>query len=234
MTKSPKPRKKRKWLTYCSWSIAAIVVAWFLGNWIALHRASKSDLDAFLVLGGSIRREVYVANFEKQYPEVPVLISAGSPPPCILSVFERSQTPIEKVWLENCARSTFGNFFFSLPILESWNAKKVMLITSPTHLPRARWLAQIILGSHGIWVETYAVTEKGIPANTESTLKTILDVVRSSAWTIVSQFYSPSCPKLTALADVKMEEWSDRDFNCEYQYDLQVKTLGQPLRGIKN
>lgn len=97
----------------------------------------RKPVDTFLVLGGSINREIYVAKLATQYPDTPILISHGSDDPCIFLIFQREQAPMEKVLLEKCAESTFENFFFSLPTLNKWNAHKVKLITSATHLPRA-------------------------------------------------------------------------------------------------
>ena len=78
--------------------------------------------DAFLVLGGSINREIYAAQLAKVYPHTPILISHGSEEPCISLLFQRTNAPISQVWLENCAESTFDNFFFRFhPYLESRN-----------------------------------------------------------------------------------------------------------------
>lgn len=176
--------------------------------------------DVFLVLGGSINREIYVARLAKQYPNMPILISQGSDDPCILLIFQREQAPIDNVWLEKCAESTFGNFFFTAPILKTWHAKKVKLITSQTHLPRAKLLAEIILGSQGIAVDLDIAPETGIPGNDESIFKTTIDVTRSLFWAFMSQTISPSCSKLTKLTDVDFATWQKTGFVCERQADL--------------
>lgn len=124
---------------------------------------------------------------------------------------------MQNIWLEKCADSTFGNFYYSLPILQQWQVHKIKLLTSQTHLPRAKWLAQILLGAQGIWVETEIVPEQGIPGNRESTLKTGLDVARSLGWAIVSQFYTPRCAAVLPLSQVDMASWRQRGFDCEHQ-----------------
>jgi uncharacterized SAM-binding protein YcdF (DUF218 family) len=95
-----------------------------------LQTAASGPTDAFFVLGGSIRREMYVAELAKQHPETRVLISQGSEDPCILLVFQREQAPIRQVWLEKCADSTFDNFYFNIPLFNRWGVRKVKLITS--------------------------------------------------------------------------------------------------------
>jgi len=190
---------------------------WFTRNAIVLQAASTRSVDAFFVLGGSIRREIYVAELSKQFPEVPILISRGSQDPCILLIFQRTQAALNNVWLEKCASSTFTNFYFSLPILQQWQVHKVRLITSQTHLPRALWVAQILLGSHGIWVELAIVPEQGVPGNQESWLKTGVDVARGATWAIISQFYTPKCNKIIPLKYVNLSTWQQSGFQCEYQ-----------------
>ncbi len=197
-------------------SLCLILGIWMINNGMVLQKASQGKVDALFVLGGSITREIYVAELAKQYPETPILISSGSKDPCIWLIFQRANAPMQNVWLEKCADSTFTNFVFSLPILQEWQADKIKLITSPTHLPRAKWLAQIMLGSHGIWVEPDIVKEiDGTPANRESFILTIFDVTRGLLWAVFGQFYSPKCTELTLLTEVNLPEWRQRGFKCE-------------------
>ena len=196
--------------------LCLILGIWLINNGIILQKASQGPVDVFLVLGGSITREIYVAELAKQYPEIPIIISGGSKDPCILLIFRRANAPMQNVLLEKCAKTTFQNFFFSLPILSERQVHKIKLITSPTHLPRAKWLAQIILGSHGIWVEPDIVKEvDGTPGNRESFLLTAFDVFRSLLWSSISQFYSPKCTDLQRLTEVNLPEWRQRGFKCE-------------------
>ena len=201
-------------------SLCAVLGIWLIFITITLLNASSSPVDGFFVLGGSITREIYVAQEAKKSPETPILISRGSQDPCIRLIFQREVAPVQNVWLEHCADSTFENFFYGIPILRRLGVHKVMLITSPTHLPRAKWLAQILLGAHGIWVEPVIVEEKGIPGNRESWLKTGADVTRSLLWAGLSQFIQPECSNVTRLPEVNMQHWQQRGFRCERQGNL--------------
>ncbi|AUB39878.1 putative SAM-binding protein YcdF, DUF218 family [Nostoc flagelliforme CCNUN1] len=194
-----------------------VLGAWLIFTTITLVFASSQPVDGFFVLGGSIRRETYVAQQAKQYPQTPILISHGSPDPCIWLIFQAELARLQNVWLENCANSTFENFYYGIPILRRWGVHKVMLITSPSHLPRAKWMAQILLGAHGIWVETDIVEELGVPGNRESWAKTGLDVTRSLFWAIFSQIIQPQCSNVTRLTEVDMQAWENRGFHCEHQ-----------------
>lgn len=196
--------------------------AWLIFTTITLVFASSQPVDAFFVLGGSIRRETYVAQQAKQYPQTPILISHGSPDPCIWLIFQAELAGLQNVWLENCANSTFENFYYGIPILRRWGVHKVMLITSPSHLPRAKWMAQILLGAHGIWVEPDIVEEQSASGNQEFFIKTGLDIARSLLWAVFSQVIQPKCPKLIPLAAVDIDAWNNSGFVCQEQRQLQL------------
>jgi uncharacterized SAM-binding protein YcdF (DUF218 family) len=203
-----------------SYGLYFILGTWLIFTTITLVFASLQPVDAFFVLGGSIRRETYVAQKSKQYPQTPILISHGSPDPCIRLIFQPELTRLQNVWLEKCANSTFENFYYGIPILRRWGVHKVMLITSPSHLPRAKWMAQILLGAHGIWVESEIVQELGVPGNRESWVKTALDLTRSLFWAILSQIIQPQCSNVIKLTEVDLQAWEHRGFNCEHQGGL--------------
>ncbi|MBD0268024.1 MAG: YdcF family protein [Cyanobacteria bacterium Co-bin8] len=209
------------------WLLLGCLLAFSLGLMLrlgTLHQAASQPVDAVLVLGGSVQREIQVAQRRRANasgdPVIPILISQGSADPCIRQLFQRQGTSLQDVWLEKCAQSTFDNFRFSLPILQQWGINHVRLVTSQSHLPRAQWLGQIMLGAHGIWVEVDAVAETGRPGNQENRLKTTLDLGRSLIWAVVSQVYRPRCPEVIPLVGVDLEAWQAKGFKCEHQADL--------------
>lgn len=187
---------------------------------VRLPANSAKPVDGVLVLGGSIKREIYAAQLANQNPELPFIISQGSEAPCLWLIFQREDAPKNKVWLEQCSRSTFDNFFFCVTLLRQWGVHKVKLITSESHLPRAKWLAQIHLGALGMAVEVDPVQETGVPGNQESTLKTSLDVARSLIWGVFSQIIKPPCFDIISLADVNMADWEEKGFVCEHQGEI--------------
>lgn len=213
-------KKKKRVVFFVAVLVALGLLGWLLNNMRRLELARDRPLDAILVLGGSIKREIYAAKLAKQYPDVPILISQGADPPCVWLIFDRANAPMQEVWLERCATSTFDNYQFTCPLLQQWGAKHVKIITSPTHLPRAKWLGQIILGSHGMWVEMDLVEEQGVPGNREFWGKTALDVTRSLAWAGISQVHSPQCHDVQPLTAVDMDRWEREGFTCEHQGNL--------------
>ncbi|MDM9383332.1 YdcF family protein [Chlorogloeopsis sp. ULAP01] len=204
--------------------LSLLLSIWLVFITITLVSASSKPVDALFVLGGSIRREIYVAKLTKYYPQTQILISQGSADPCIWLIFQRELAPMNNVTLEKCADSTFDNFYYGIPILRRWNVHKVMLITSPTHLPRAKWLGQILFGAHGMWMETEIVQELGIPGNREFWVKTGLDMTRSLLWAGLSQIIQPQCLEVKRLEDVDMETWQRQGFRCERQGNLNLQS----------
>ncbi|EKU99628.1 hypothetical protein Lepto7375DRAFT_1691 [Leptolyngbya sp. PCC 7375] len=201
--------------------LVAVTIATLIA-FSSLWPASQRPTDAYLVLGGSIRREMYMAQLASTFStEIPILVSAGSAEPCIRLLFEQARASLNQVWLENCAESTFGNFVYSVPILERWGARHVTLVTSGSHTFRAVTLARILFGAQGIWVEPLIVDEIGIPGNQETTLKSTLDISRSLLWAFVAQVHRPTCHRLTPLTAVNLEQWRQKGFKCEHQAGIE-------------
>jgi uncharacterized SAM-binding protein YcdF (DUF218 family) len=209
----------RKYTRFFSLIAVGMISIWVLAVGWRLTVAARLPVDAYLVLGGSIRREMFMA--QQAIAPQPILISAGSQAPCIRLLFEQAQAPLANVWLENCAKSTFGNFFFSLPWLKHRQVRHVGLVSSGTHLSRALGMGRILLGSHGIWVTPIDVPEIGRPGNQETRLKTTLDMMRSLAWAIVSQAYQPHCQNIIALESVNLDQWRQTGFKCEHQAGIE-------------
>ncbi len=209
--------------------LIGVMLIRLLTHVMLLNSAATQPVDLFLVLGGSIKREIYVSKLAQEYPNTRILISTGSDDPCVVKLFERNQAPMQQVWLEKCADSTFGNFVFSQPILSQWRVHHVKLITSATHLPRAKWMAQLILGAHGIWVEPELVEETGIPGNQESAIKTGLDVIRAVVWAFVSQVVQIPCFDVVPLPEVNLKQWCQDGFQCERQANIDPKSICQPF-----
>lgn len=223
LTRKLKLRKILKRLALVPILIFSITTFSLGGNLLKASQNASQPVTAYLVLGGSIMREIYVAQLVHFNPNIPVIISQGSDAPCVFLIFQRERSNMDNVWLENCARSTFTNFVFSTPILKQWGVKKVGVITSETHLPRASLLSRIMLNSQGIALDLNAIEEeRGISANVENKLKTIVDVTRSLGWAFVSQFVSLPCLNVTKLTEVDLNYWYKKGFGCERRAKLKI------------
>ncbi|TVQ52368.1 MAG: YdcF family protein [Spirulina sp. DLM2.Bin59] len=208
--------------------ILGLILTFSLALGLRLAQGAGQPIDTVFVLGGSIRREMVAAEGAKTHPERRILISSGSPPPCTFLVFAREQSLSDRIWLETCARSTFENFYYSTPILHRWGARHVQLLTSPSHLPRALWLARIHLGIQGIWVSLEPVEETGVPGNEETVVKTILDVGRSLLWAVVSLGVKPGCDRTFPLITVDINAAIATGFDCEHQGQIKEFLANPP------
>jgi uncharacterized SAM-binding protein YcdF (DUF218 family) len=179
--------------------------------------AYNSPVEAFLVLGGTPNREIFVAKLAKQTPPVKVLISGGSESPCIWLIFEKHTAPKDNVWMERCSHNTFENFYYSTPILESWGVHKVLLITDKPQDERALPMAKLILGAHGMWVNLMLVPNSGGQA---SRYPVAINYLAGAAWGIASQLWQPHCKNLIHLPDVNMSEWYQKGFYCAPQAEV--------------
>ncbi|GAB1543800.1 hypothetical protein NUACC21_64760 [Scytonema sp. NUACC21] len=137
---------------------------------------------AILVLGGStskLEREKFTANFAYNYPHLPIWISGGSPPTITKQVFRKAGIDTKRLHLDYRAQNTLENFTTLVDDLENSGIKSVYLITSDYHMPRARVIGEIILGSRGIEFQPVPVPSGTSPEPIE---KSIRDGVRAIVW----------------------------------------------------
>lgn len=160
-------------------------VFWLAWTWFLWWQASLEPPSWIVVLGGGIGREMLAARLAQYYPNLPIILSSGSPLPCVYRVFvEEEGVDWRRVKVDFRAVDTLTNFTTLLPYLQSNQPRKVFMITESGNLPRALVLAWIIWGSRGIAIEPLLV--KGI-GHHESWLKTFADSTRAIAWVMFGE-----------------------------------------------
>lgn len=163
------------------WLVTLGLILPLLG-WSA-YRQIKSTLtpaEAIVVLGGALDREAFAANFAQRHPHLPIWVSSGSNPEYAEWLFlEEAGIPSTRLHLNYDAVDTVTNFTTLIEDLKAQRIEKIYLITSSYHMPRARVIGEIILGSQGIVFEPVAVPSQ-IPA--EPWRKTVRDGVRAMVW----------------------------------------------------
>ncbi|NJK34578.1 MAG: YdcF family protein [Oscillatoriales cyanobacterium SM2_2_1] len=137
--------------------------------------------EAILVLGGSPGREQFAAEFARRHPDLPVIVSSGSPREYTLSVFARAGVARDRLFLDYRATDTVTNFTTALETLEKFQTTSVYVITDEFHMPRARTIGSIVLGSRGIRMQPLTVTSS---IAKEEPIKTLRDGVRSVVWLV--------------------------------------------------
>lgn len=134
---------------------------------------------AMLVLGGEPRREHFAAQFAQAHPDMPIWVSSGSPKEYADWVFETAGISPHRIHLDYRAVDTVTNFTTLVERLKQHQIQSVYLITSDDHMQRARWIGEIILGSHGIDIRPVPFVSG---RNPEPTSKMVRDVARSLLW----------------------------------------------------
>jgi uncharacterized SAM-binding protein YcdF (DUF218 family) len=154
--------------------------------WLGYQESHKDYVQpqAVLVLGGStsqLERERFTAKFVREYPNLPIWISGGSPPQSTQNVFAKAGVDTKRLRLDYEAVDTVTNFTTLVDELQANGIKSVYLITSDYHMRRARVIGEIVLGSRGIHLNPVPVPSQQTQEPVE---KSIRDGARALIWVI--------------------------------------------------
>ncbi|WP_052055445.1 YdcF family protein [Myxosarcina sp. GI1] len=146
---------------------------------IATARFFQPQPQAILTLGGSPQREEFTAWFAQFYPSLPIWVSSGFSEAVSRQIFRDAGISSERVHLDNRATDTVTNFTTLVADFKSQNIQHLYLITSDYHLPRAKAIGYIVLGSQGIAFTPIAVASEEPP---EAKIKIRRDTARALLW----------------------------------------------------
>ncbi len=137
---------------------------------------------AIVVLGGEVNRENFAARMAQQYPDLPVWVSSGTNPEYAEWVFlEQGGIERDRLHLDYRAVDTVTNFTTLVGDLEASGIHKIYLVTSRSHMRRARIIGEIVLGSRGIVMAPVTVPSEMAQ---EPLKKSIRDGVRAFLWLV--------------------------------------------------
>ncbi|HMD89574.1 MAG TPA: YdcF family protein [Anaerolineaceae bacterium] len=168
-----------RWISY--WLASSL-------EWQYLPLKNIPTTDAIVVLGGGTEpaqfprstvelnsagnRVIYAADLYKQGKAPNILLSGGSinlldnrgtstPATEMANVLEMIGVPDSALWLQTASQNTHEDAVFSLDLLKQKGVKRILLVTSALHMPRAMALFR----NHGVEVipapTDYAVTQTG-------------------------------------------------------------------------
>jgi uncharacterized SAM-binding protein YcdF (DUF218 family) len=137
--------------------------------------------EAVLVLGGATEREVFAAEFAQAHPDLSVWVSSGSNLEYSEWVFNKAGISPDRVHRDYQAVDTVTNFTTLADKLKAEGIDSLYLITSDYHMPRAKVIGEIVLGSRGITFEPIEVPS-GQAA--EPMDKVIRDGARAVLWVV--------------------------------------------------
>lgn len=144
---------------------------------IASHIAPRPQL--IFILGGGIDREELAAQIAQYYPNLDIWISSGVEKQESQRAFQKASIPESRIHRDYSATDTVTNFTTLVDKFQNSNIHHIFLITSDFHMPRARAIAVLVLGSRGI-----TFTPLTVPSNKpkESSVRIIRDSIRSLLW----------------------------------------------------
>jgi len=162
-------------------------IALSIGSWAQADR----KVPAILVLGGAEDREWFAARLAQQMPTARIYVSSGSPEDYARYVFEKSGISLERVHLDYRAADTVTNFTTMVEPLLADGVTDVYLVTSTFHMPRARAIGTIVLGSRGLAIHPEPVPTPHAP---EPAGKIARDSLRSLLWLVTGAAPSKALP----------------------------------------
>lgn len=170
-------KKFRLLLLLITTILTSIVAVIFSNLAIAKYQIPKPQ--AILTLGGGHQREVFTAEFARWRPQLPIWVSTGSKEIRAREIFQRAGVDNRRIYLDRRATDTVTNFTTLVKDFKQQNIKHIYLITSDFHLPRAKAIAFMILGSQGI---AYTPISLATDRKPEPIIKIMRDVTRSFFW----------------------------------------------------
>ncbi|NEO98497.1 MAG: YdcF family protein [Symploca sp. SIO2E9] len=160
---------------------------------LAIAHYQAPHPQAILTLGGGIDREKFTAKFAQTHPSLEIWVSTGIDPKTAKIIFQTAAIPNRRLHLDRRAVDTVTNFTSLVADFKSRNIKHLYLITSGFHMPRAKAIAIIVLGSQGITFTPVSVPSKEV---TESWLRILRDIGRSLIWIFTGHTGASLNPKL--------------------------------------
>ncbi|MBD2292362.1 YdcF family protein [Anabaena sphaerica FACHB-251] len=164
---------------------AAVGLSLFLFSIIPIRIAIASYYaphpQAILTLGGGTERETFTAEFAQEHSHLDIWVSSGTPQAEALAIFGNVSIPTERIHLDYRAVDTVTNFTTLVHDFQKRHIQHIYLITSDFHIPRAKTIATIVLGSQGI-----TFTPISIPSEQprESIVRIVRDGGRSLLWIV--------------------------------------------------
>lgn len=174
-----KPRHQRKKLFLKFALLLAMLSLGYKGI-----RSYFQEPDAILVLGGSVVREQFAADFARQHNHLDIWISGGSNPEYAQWLFTEAGISLRRLHLDYEAVDTVTNFTTLVDEFKARGIDSVYLITSDDHMRRAQVIGQIVFGSRGIEYKPLSVPSGREP---EPMAKVFRDGARAVFWVMTGK-----------------------------------------------
>jgi uncharacterized SAM-binding protein YcdF (DUF218 family) len=171
-------RLKQNWMLWLAGLILALLLTIPLR--LAITHYQTPQPQAILTLGGGSSREEFTALFAQYYPDMKIWVSSGIAPHKAREIFQAADIPAHRLHLDYRATDTVTNFTTLVEVFQQQQIQHIFLVTSKSHMPRAKAIATIVLGSRGIAFTPVSAPSQ--PKESESILRIIRDLARSILW----------------------------------------------------
>ncbi|MEA5553515.1 YdcF family protein [Anabaena cylindrica UHCC 0172] len=148
---------------------------------IAIASYQAPQPQAIFTLGGGPEREKFTVQFAQNHPNLDIWISSGILPAQAFAIFEEMGISTEHIHLDYRAVDTVTNFTTLVHDFHNRHIKHIYLITSDFHLPRAKTIATLVLGSQGITFSPISIPSE---RPRESIFHILRDSGRSLLWIV--------------------------------------------------
>ena len=172
-------RHQFKWRCCLTSATLILILLSIIPLRLAIAQYQSPHPQAILTLGGGRDREKFTAQFAQTHPSLDIWVSSGSPPDVLYAIFQNANIPIQRVHLDYRAVDTVTNFTSLVADFKRRNIQHIYLITSDYHIPRAKAIAILVLGSQSITFTPVAVPSNQPP---ESWLRILRDSIRALLW----------------------------------------------------
>lgn len=171
--------------SFCFASLSLILlIGSFIPIQLAIAKIQAPQPQAIFTLGGDPVREELTAQLAQWFPSLNIWVSSPPEPEKTQKVFQAANIPITRVHIDRRAVDTVTNFTSLVADFKQRHLQHLYLITSDYHMPRAKVIATIVLGSQGIAFTPLAVPSTRPP---ESTFQLLRDVGRSLFWIVTGR-----------------------------------------------
>jgi uncharacterized SAM-binding protein YcdF (DUF218 family) len=174
------PRKISKYVVFAFFGLILVFLS-IIPIRLAIASYQAPHPQVILTLGGGPAREKFTAEFAQEHPNLDIWVSSGIPPKQALAIFEKAGISTARVHLDYHAVDTVTNFTTLVDDFQKLHIQHIYLITSDFHLPRAKTIATLVLGSQGITFTPISIPSK---QPTESLLRIVRDGGRSILWIV--------------------------------------------------
>jgi uncharacterized SAM-binding protein YcdF (DUF218 family) len=171
---------KRRFICLLVISIIAVLLS-IIPLRLSIARWQQPQPQGILVLGGFHPREQLAAQLASLDRNLIIWVSSGGDERKTSKIFQDAGISSNRYYLDRRAKDTVTNFTTLIEDFHRHKIKHLFLITSEVHMPRAKSIAFVVLGSQGI---AFTPVEVLSDNKLESKQKIYRDIARSFLWVL--------------------------------------------------